>query len=112
MIGRFRRFRVGPLVLGVLIGGAALRHFGGCERPVRRHWHHDHFARAWRRHHMGYHPWADPYPQEDATTEKSEEAACHERFAHAWRRHHMGRHPWADPYPQEDAATEKPEEAA
>ena len=74
MIGRSRQFRVGPLVLGVLIGGAALRHFAGCERPVRRHWHHDHFARAWRQHHTGRHPWTW-YPQEDVATEKSEAPA-------------------------------------
>jgi hypothetical protein len=111
MLGRSCRFRAGPLVLGVLIGGAALRHFARCEHPARRQWRREHFE-AWRKHHVGRHPWMCDYPQEDTSTEKSEEATCHERFAQAWRKHHMGRHPWMCDYPQEDTSTEKSEETA
>jgi hypothetical protein len=75
MRGQSCRFHFGPLVLGVLIGGAAVRHFAGSEHPVRRHWRHEHFAQAWRKHHAERHPWMCPYPQEDASTEKSEEPA-------------------------------------
>lgn len=75
MEGQSCRFRFGPLVLGVLIGGAVLRRLAGCEHPARRHWRHDHFARAWRTHHTGFHRWACHYPQGEASAEKSEEAA-------------------------------------
>lgn len=75
MIERSCRFHFGPLVLAFFVVGAALRHLTGCEHPVRYHWRHDHFARAWQKHYGGYHPWTHHYPQGNASTEKSEVTA-------------------------------------
>jgi len=75
MEGRACRFHFGKAVLTLVVGGAVLRHFAGCNHPTRRTWHHDHFARAWQRHHPRWHSWAGDQPQSSNAEEKSEGAA-------------------------------------
>lgn len=75
MEGRAYRFHFGKAVLALLVGGAVLRHFAGCDHPARRNWHHDHFARAWQQHHPRWRSWAGDQPQGSTVEEKSEGAA-------------------------------------